>query len=143
MCSYFLAWPWRRNAVPAAEQLVYLAQMAANGATPMVNLSGGPPAVHEDARGFAAVERLYTFMAEHEALYEDRSAANVALIYSQRSLEHYGDRAMRQYVDGMRGYELALDEAHIPYRYPLLPRALGGATGSLPGRGAARGDRAQ
>ncbi len=115
VCSYFLAWPWRRNAVPAAEQTVYLAQMAANGATPMVNLSGGPPAVHEDARGFAAVEWLYTFMAEHEDIFEDRSAANVALIYSQASLEHYGDRAMHQYVDSMRGYELALDEAHIAY----------------------------
>jgi len=115
VCSYFLAWPWRRNAVPAAEQTVYLAQMAANGATPMVNLSGGPPAVHEDPLGFAAVDWLYTFMAEHEDIYEDRSAANVALIYSQASLEHYGDRAMRQYVDSMRGYELALDEAHIPY----------------------------
>ena len=115
VCSYFLAWPWRRNAVPAAEQLVYLAQMAANGATPMVNLSGGPPAVHEDTRGFEAIETLYAFMADHTELYEDRSAANVALIYSQRSLEHYGDKAMRQYVAGMRGYELALDEAHIPY----------------------------
>jgi hypothetical protein len=115
VCSYFLAWPWRRNAVPVAEQTVYLAQMAANGATPMVNLSGGPPAVHEDPRGFEAIERVYTFMADHADLYEDRSAANVALIYSQRSLEHYGDRAMRQYVDDMRGYELALDEAHIPF----------------------------
>jgi hypothetical protein len=115
VCSYFLAWPWRRNAVPPAEQMVYLAQMAANGATPMVNLSGGPPAVHEDARGFQAIEQVYTFMADHAELYEDSSAANVALMYSQRSLEHYGDRAMRQYVDGLRGYELALDEAHIPY----------------------------
>ncbi|NLX42647.1 MAG: family 10 glycosylhydrolase [Chloroflexi bacterium] len=115
VASYFLAWPWRRSAVPAAEQLVYLAQIAANGGSPMVNLSGGPPGVHEDARGFAAVQSLYGFMARHAPIYEDRSAANVAIVYSQRSLEHFGDRAMGQYVNNLRGYELALDEAHIPF----------------------------
>ncbi len=115
VCSYFLAWPWRRNAVPAAEQTVYLAQMAANGAMPMVNLSGGPPAVHEDPRGFEAIANVYGFMADHTPLYEDRSAANVALVYSQETLERYGDQAAEQYVNALRGYELALDEAHIPY----------------------------
>jgi hypothetical protein len=115
VCSYFMAWPWRRSAVPAAEQTVYLAQMAANGAMPMVNLSGGPPAVHEDPRGFQAIASVYRFMADHATLYEDRSAANLALVYSQETLERYGDQAAEQYVEELRGYELALDEAHIPY----------------------------
>lgn len=115
VCSYFMAWPWRRSAVPAAEQTVYLAQMAANGASPMVNLSGGPPAVHEDSRGFEAIATVYGFMADHAPLYEDRSAANIALVYSQETLERYGDQAAEQYVEEMRGYELTLDEAHIPY----------------------------
>ncbi len=128
VCSYFMAWPWRRSAVPPAEQTAYLAQMAANGATPMVNLSGGPPAVHEDTRGFEAIRSIYTFMADHAPLYEDRSVANVALVYSQETLEHYGDQAAEQYVEGIRGYELALDEAHIPHDIlscrMLLPHVL-------------------
>lgn len=117
VCSYFLAWPWRRSAVPAAEQKVYLAQMAAHGASPMVNLSGGPPQVHEDRSGFSAIQELYTFMADHADLYEgDTSAATVALVYSQESLVSYGSEWARpRYVDNMRGYELALDQAHIPY----------------------------
>lgn len=117
VCSYFLAWPWRRSAVPAPEQTVYLAQMAAHGATPMVNLSGGPPQAHEDTRGFQAIRDVYGFMADHEELYkDDASAAKVALVYSQESLVHYGgDQAHARYVDDVRGFELALDQAHIPY----------------------------
>ncbi len=115
VCSYFMAWPWRRNAVPAAEQTVYLAQMAANGAMPMVNLSGGPPKVHEDPRGFQAIREIYGFMDDNASLYEDRSAANVALVYSQETLEHHGSQAAEQYVNALRGYQLALDEAHIPF----------------------------
>ncbi len=70
VASYFLAWPWRRSAMAPAEQKVYLAQVAANGADPMVNLSGGPPAVHEDPRGFDAICDLYGFLATHQAYYE-------------------------------------------------------------------------
>jgi hypothetical protein len=44
IASYFYVWPWWRAAVPVAEQKVYLAQIAAHGGVPMVNLSGGPPA---------------------------------------------------------------------------------------------------
>ncbi len=116
VCSYFLAWPWRRSAVPPVEQKVYLAQIAANGGSPMVNLSGGPPKVHEDTRGFRAIKELYGFLDEHRAYYEDRSAAEVALVYSQNTLVHYGqDRPRQRYVDAIRGLEEALTESHVPF----------------------------
>lgn len=122
VASYFLAWPWRRSAMPAAEQKVYLAQVAANGADPMVNLSGGPPAVHEDPRGFQAICDLYGFLDKHQAYYQDdRSAANVAVLYSLESLRRAGLREpngaaeAQHYVDELRGWQQALHAAHIPF----------------------------
>ena len=117
VASYFYGWPWRRVAVPAAEQKVYLAQIAAHGGSIMVNLSGGPPAVHEDKRGFAAMEELYGFVRKHRDLYEgDASAAEVALIYDHDSLMFYGnDAADSRVVEEFRGIEDALDRAHIPF----------------------------
>jgi hypothetical protein len=113
VASYFLAWPWRRSAVPAAEQKVYLAQVAANGADPMVNLSGGPPAVNEDPRGFQAIRELYGFLDKNRSYYEgDQSAANVAILFSLETLRHASDQA---YVDELRGWQQALHEAHIPF----------------------------
>jgi hypothetical protein len=117
VASYFYAWPWRRIAVPVAEQKVYLAQIAAHGGNPMVNLSGGPPAVHEDKRGFRAMEELYGFIRKHRDLYEgDESAAEVALVYDHDTLMLYGnDDADTRVVQEFRGIEEALDQAHVPF----------------------------
>jgi hypothetical protein len=117
VASYFYAWPWRRVAVPAAEQKVYLAQIAAHGGSIMVNLSGGPPAVHEDKRGFQAMEELYGFIRKHRDLYEgDQSVAEVALVYDHDSLMFYGnDDADSRLVEEFRGIEESLDRAHIPF----------------------------
>ncbi|MBN1247275.1 MAG: beta-galactosidase trimerization domain-containing protein [Anaerolineae bacterium] len=115
--SYFLAWPWRRTAMAPVEQKVYLAQVPANGADPMVNLSGGPPAVHEDPRGFETIRDLYGFLKAHQEVYEgDTSHANVALVYSLETLIFYGrDDPEKRYVREIRGIERALHEAHIPF----------------------------
>jgi hypothetical protein len=117
IASYFYAWPWRRVAVPVPEQKVYLAQIAAHGGVPMVNLSGGPPAVHEDKRGFRAMEELYGFVRKHRDLYEgDESAAEVALVYDHDTLMLYGnDDADTRVVQEYRGIEEALDQGHIPF----------------------------
>ena len=115
--SYFLAWPWRRTAMAPAEQKVYLAQVAANGADPMVNLSGGPPAVHEDPRGFDVIRELYGFLAANREYYEgDASGTSVAIVYSLETLFYYGKGdPERRYVREIRGVEQALHEAHIPF----------------------------
>jgi hypothetical protein len=117
VASYFLAWPWRRSAVPAAEQKVYLAQIAANGASPMVNLSGGPPAVHEDPRGFPAIRELYRFLEKHNACYEgDTSAATVAVVYSLDTLASASTRGEQgDYLASIRGVERSLLDAHVPF----------------------------
>ena len=117
LASYFQAWPWRRNAVPPAEQKVYMAQIFANGGNAILNLSGGPPAVHDDTRGFPAVKSLYTFVEENQEYYEkDSSGANVALLYSQDTLFYYGKEDPKgRYVDAIRGFEQALAEHHIPF----------------------------
>ncbi len=117
VASYFLAWPWRRSAMAPAEQKVYLAQIAANGADPMVNLSGGPPIVHEDPRGFSAIRELYGFLEANQAYYQgDNSGANVALVYSLETLFFHGrDEPEKRYVQEIRGFEQALHNAHIPF----------------------------
>jgi len=117
LASYFQAWPWRRNAVPPAEQKVYMAQIYANGGNAILNLSGGPPKVHEDQRGFPAVKSLFTFVKQNQEYYiQDRSAANVAILYSQDTLFYYGrDNAKASYVEAIRGFEQALTDHHIPF----------------------------
>ncbi len=133
VASYFLAWPWRRSAMAPAEQKVYLAQIAANGADPMVNLSGGPPAVHEDPRGFDVIRDLYGFLATHRDYYEgDASGANVAIVYSLDTLVFYGrDEPEKRYVREIRGIEQALHAAHIPFDI-ISTRLLAPQTGRRP-----------
>jgi hypothetical protein len=117
--SYFLAWPWRRSAMTPVEQKVYLAQIAANGAMPMVNLSGGPPAVHEDPRAFIAMKELFGFHSKHNDYYDqDVSGANIAIVYSADTLTFYepgNPDSHDHYVECIRGVEQALLEAHIPF----------------------------
>jgi hypothetical protein len=115
--SYFKAWPWRRSAIDYGEQKTFLALIAANGASPMVNLSGGPPAVHEDKRGFKAPAEIWRFIRDHNDYFTgDRSGANTAFVYSDKSLLFYGkDRPDERYVEPMRGYIRALTEYHIPF----------------------------
>ena len=116
LASYFQAWPWRRNAVPPAEQKIYMAQMYANGGSAIVNLSGGPPAVHQDQRGFAAIRSLYEFVERNADYYDgDASAADVAVVYSQNTLFNYDREEPKRYVDAIRGVEQALAEHHIPF----------------------------
>ncbi len=118
VASYFLAWPWRRVAVPWPEQKIYLAQVAANGGAPMVNLTTGAPQHHQDHRGFRAIDELYGFMARHADLYNgDHSAARVALIYdhnSARAASEAGD-LYRYYLREFHAIEDILDRWHIPY----------------------------
>jgi len=115
--SYWRSRPWRRAAVDYAEQKPYMAQILANGASPMVNLSGGPPIVHEDQRGFKASTELFCFLRDHAEYYDgDRSGANVAVLYSPETMVFYGrnDREGR-YIEAFRGFERALTEEHLPF----------------------------
>ncbi|MFW6303900.1 MAG: ThuA domain-containing protein [Candidatus Sumerlaeota bacterium] len=116
--SYFLAWPWRRVAVPWNEQKIFLAQVSANGGSPMVNLSGGPPKVHQDQRGFRAIKELYGFMDENSELYEnDRSGATVALISSNDTglWAKYQPESHEKYMADLHAFEDVMNRRHIPF----------------------------
>ena len=116
VASYF-RYPWRRSAVDYAEQKIHLAQIAASGASPMVNLSGGPPKVHENMRGFRAPTEIWQFVRDHNEYFtKDRSGADVAIVYSDRSMVFFGkDNPRDNYLAAVRGYEQALREFHIPF----------------------------
>ena len=118
VASYFLAWPWRRVAVPPAEQFAYLAQVAANGGSPMVNMTAGTADQHEDARGFPAIGKLFNFLADHRDCFEaEGSAARLALVYDHASAcaaRHKGD-LHRHYLREMHALQDALDRLHLPY----------------------------
>lgn len=116
VASYFLAWPWRWSAVPTPEQKIYLAQVAANGGSPMVNFTTGAPHQHYDQRGMEALESLFGFIETHDRVYQDdRSAARIALIYDHasaiRDIETKADRYLRE----LQGMQDALDRWHLPY----------------------------
>ncbi|TVR48533.1 MAG: hypothetical protein EA425_14155 [Puniceicoccaceae bacterium] len=133
VASYFLAWPWRRVAVPWPEQKLYLAQVAANGGCPMVNLTTGSPAHHPDPRGFRAIEELYGFIARHESWFQDdRSAAHVALVYDHAAAVAARGSAAglhRGYLDELQALEDALDEQHVPYDLLSVDRLRSGDHG--------------
>ncbi len=118
VASYFLAWPWRRVAVPSAEQYVYLAQVAANGGSPMVNMTAGLPDRHEDQRGFPAIRKLFHRMAACEDCFSgERSAARIAIVYDHASAcaaRRKGD-LYRHYLLEMHGVQDALNQLHLPY----------------------------
>lgn len=118
VASYFLAWPWRWVAVPWQEQKIYLAQVAANGGSPMVNLTTGAPAQHYDPRGFRAIDELYGFMKRNAALFEgDRSLATVAIVYDHDSSRKAADagRLRKDYLHDLQTCQQVLDRWHLPY----------------------------
>jgi len=118
VASYFLAWPWRWVAVPWPEQKLYLAQVAANGGCPMVNLTTGAPAQHYDQRGFRAIGELFGFMRRNEKIFEgDRSAARVAIVYDHPSAvaAKQAERLNKDYLHDLHGCEDILDRSHVPY----------------------------
>ncbi len=118
VASYFLAWPWRRVAVPWPEQKVYMAQVVANGGSPMVNMTVGAPAQHADQRGFRAIDELYNLMADNDDCFRDDHPDNrVALVYDHESARAARARGNlhRYYLHEMHGLQEALDCRHVPY----------------------------
>jgi hypothetical protein len=112
--SYFLAWPWRRIAVPWPEQKLYLAQIVANGCSPTINYSGGHPDTHEDPRGHRAHAEMFQFMERHADLLDgDRCAATVAIVVDYPTIEAGG--GYERYQAELKATEDALDRHHIPY----------------------------
>lgn len=65
--SYFLPW-WRFYAVPAAENCIWTAQIAAHGARPWLHVTGFSE--HFDRRGLQPMQEMFSFLAKNREGYE-------------------------------------------------------------------------
>ncbi|MBI4277337.1 MAG: hypothetical protein HY660_02675 [Armatimonadetes bacterium] len=105
----------RRAAQPPAQMARDIIAIAAHGGSPGVALSG--TFAQEDRKALGAIRETHRFLRVHRDLYARmRPAANVAVVYSQRTADYYGrgdpwDRYLSEY----RGIYEALVHAHVPF----------------------------
>lgn len=113
--SYFYPW-WRFTHAPVPENRVWVAQMLANGARPWLHLTGYFSDLF-DRRGLGPMQELFKFIREHEDVYgARRSAAEVALVYSRKTLDYVGGaNPDLHYLDAFRGAYNALMDSRIPF----------------------------
>lgn len=113
--SYFYPW-WRFTHAPVAENRVWAAQIAANGAQPWLHVTGFYSEVF-DRRGLDPMRELFNLFDKRQDIYGARtSAAEVALVFSRHTQDYVGGgEPDRYYLDGFRGAYNALMEANIPF----------------------------
>ncbi|HKA43579.1 MAG TPA: beta-galactosidase trimerization domain-containing protein [Burkholderiales bacterium] len=112
--SYFYPW-WRLSAAPEAENRPWIAQQFANGVSSWLHINGGYSELF-DRRGLAPMRDVFQRLARWERYFEGaRSDAQVAVVFSRYSQDNYGGARPARYVDAVRGYYCALQEAHIPF----------------------------
>jgi Beta-galactosidase trimerisation domain/Hypothetical glycosyl hydrolase 6 len=113
--SYFYPW-WRFTHAPVAENRVWAAQIAVNGAKPWLHITGYF-SEYFDRRGLAPMQALFKLFHERADVYgRRRSAAEVALVFSRKSLDYAGGaNPDLHYLDGFRGAYNALMDSRIPF----------------------------
>ena len=112
--SYFYPW-WRLSATPEAENRPWIAQQFANGVSSWLHINGGYSELF-DRRMLAPMREVFQRLARWEPYFEGaRSDAQVAVVFSRYSQDNYGGATPARYVDAVRGYYCALQEAHIPF----------------------------
>ena len=106
---------WTHASMPPAEYAQCAWQAMAHGAGLKMPTFGLPGNI-EDERNLAVIAETLGVLKKHAWVYADvRPAAPVALVWSQPTLELYGqDDAMARYGDGVLGFYAALMEMHIP-----------------------------
>jgi hypothetical protein len=106
---------WTHASMPPAEYAQCAWQAIAHGAGLKMATFGIPGNI-EDDRNMAVIAETLGVLKKHAWVYEDvRPAAPVALVWSQPTLELYGqDDAKARYADGVLGFYAALMEMHIP-----------------------------
>jgi hypothetical protein len=113
MMSYNFGFGARFQASPPAELKVWFAEAFAAGALPYLHFIGGKL---EDTRSLETIQELLTWHADHEADLGGESLAEVGLVYSLRTVDHYGKGSSPKHYDShFRGYYKALLQAHIPF----------------------------
>ena len=113
--SYFYPW-WRFTHAPVAENRVWTAQIAANGAMPWLHITGYF-SEYFDRRGIEPMQDLFRLLQDRSDIYcGRRSAAEVALVFSRKSLDYAGGANPDvNYLDGFRGAYNALMESRTPF----------------------------
>ncbi len=119
LVGYYLP-GWRHAAKPDAEQRVWMADALASGARPWFHIVGSD---QQDRRGFRSFEDFFDFHWRNEKYFRNlRSRADVALVYSQATLDFYrqsgGEGPLGsppRVNDSLQGAYQALLEARIPF----------------------------
>jgi len=106
---------WAHASMPPAEYAQCAWQAIAHGAglkMPTFGLAGNI----EDERNMPVIAETLGVLKKHAWVFDDaRAAAPVALVWSQPTLELYGqDNANARYADCVYGFHAALMENHIP-----------------------------
>jgi hypothetical protein len=106
---------WTHASMPPAEYAQCAWQAIAHGAGLKMPTFGLPGNI-DDERNMAVIAETLGVLKKHAWVYEDaRPAAPVALVWSQPTLELYGqDDAKARYADCVHGFYAALMENHIP-----------------------------
>ncbi|MGM0400389.1 MAG: beta-galactosidase trimerization domain-containing protein [Chloroflexota bacterium] len=105
----------RRTAQPPVQIAYDLMQIAAHGGQPCVALSG--TFEQDDRKALPAIKKVYHHLRDHADSYRDpRSPARVALLYSQTTMDYYGqDDVMGRCLAEYRGFYEALVESHVQF----------------------------
>ena len=113
--SYFYPW-WRLYAAPEAENRPWIAQQVANGVSPWLHINGGYSDLF-DRRSLAPMKAVFQRLERWEKYLDGaQSQARVVLVLSRYTQDNYGrDKPQARYLDFIRGWYLALQEAHIPF----------------------------
>lgn len=113
--SYFYPW-WRLYAAPEAENRPWIAQQVANGVSPWLHINGGYSDLF-DRRGLAPMKDVFQRLERWQGYLDGaKSQARVALVLSRHTQDNYGrEKPHARYLDFIRGWYCALQEAHIPF----------------------------
>jgi hypothetical protein len=106
---------WPRSAMPPAEYALCAWQALAHGAG-LKMPTFGVPGNQDDERNLPVMAAAMGVLKKHAWVYDEtRPVAPVALVWSQRTLDLYGqDDPMSRYAESAHGLYAALIESHIP-----------------------------
>ena len=104
---------WKDSVTSDAEIRIWTLEAIANGMRPWCSKFSGT--LH-DERWLAGVEELYAWTEKNRVhLMHRQSLARVAIVYSQQTAWHLGDRAQAKLEDYALGWCQALIESRIPF----------------------------
>jgi len=115
MVSYAEGSPPGRAARPPSQLVYDLMQVAAHGAQPCLSLSG--TFEQDDRKSLSTIKTVYRYLRDHATSYEGlTSAARVALVYSQTTMDFYGrDNPVGRCLAEYRGFYEALVASHVQF----------------------------